>query len=100
MPAYIVAPEAEEDIFLIWTYFLREAGSVIADRVEAELLDAFAGLAEVPGKGHRRQDLARADVYFFTIYEFMVVHRRSSPLQIVAVLHGKRDVKRLLEDRL
>ncbi len=26
MPTYIVAPEAEEDIFLIWRYYLREAG--------------------------------------------------------------------------
>lgn len=100
MPAYIVASEAEEDIFHIWAYLLREAGSATADRVETELLEAFARLAAVPGKGHRRRDLTDADVYFYTLYRFLIVHRRSSPLQIVAVVHAKRDVKLLLKDRL
>jgi hypothetical protein len=27
MPAYIVAPEAEEDIFQIWSYLVKEAGA-------------------------------------------------------------------------
>jgi plasmid stabilization system protein ParE len=67
--------------------------------VEAELFDAFAGLVKIPGKGHCPRDLTGADVYFFIVYEFMVVHRRSSPLEIVAVLHAKRDVKPLLDER-
>jgi plasmid stabilization system protein ParE len=100
MSAFVVAPEAEDDTYKIWRYLLKEAGLAAADRVETELLDAFAGLAKSPGKGHRRPDLTRSDVLFYTLYQFMVVYRLSEPLQILAVLHAKRNVKRILKDRL
>jgi plasmid stabilization system protein ParE len=57
-------------------------------------------LAETPGKGHRRPDLTRRNVLFYTLYQYMVVYRAGAPLEIVAVLHGKRHVKRLLSHRL
>ena len=100
MSAFAVAPEAENDTYNIWRYLLKEAGLAAADRVETELLDAFAGLAKTPGMGHRRPDLTRSDVLFYTLYQFMVVYRLSEPLQILAVLHAKRNVKRILKDRL
>jgi hypothetical protein len=34
MSAFIVAPEAEEDIFHSWRYLLREAGMETANRIE------------------------------------------------------------------
>src|ERR1035438_8385238 len=100
MSVFIVAPEAEEDIFHLWLYLLREAGIETANRVEVEILGAFASLAETPGKGHRRPDLTRRKVLFYTLYQYMVVYRAGAPLEIVAVLHGKRHVKRLLSHRL
>lgn len=100
MSAFIVAPEAEEDIFHIWLYLLREAGMETANRVESEILGAFASLAETPGKGHGRPDLTRRKVLFYTLYQYMVVYRDGAPLEIVAVLHGKRNVKLLLKQRL
>jgi plasmid stabilization system protein ParE len=51
MSAFIVAPEAEQDIFHIWLYLLREAGIETANRVEGELIRALVSLAETPGKG-------------------------------------------------
>ena len=36
---------------------LGEAGLAIANRIQGELVDAFEGLADVPGKGHKRPDL-------------------------------------------
>ena len=54
---YIVAPEAEQDLRQIWRYLLAEAGTAIANRIQGELVDAFEGLADAPGKGHRRLDL-------------------------------------------
>jgi plasmid stabilization system protein ParE len=39
-------------------------------------------------------------VLFYTLYQFMVVYRLSEPVQILAVLHAKRNVKRILKDRL
>jgi plasmid stabilization system protein ParE len=97
---YVVAPDAESDLKQIWRYLLGEAGLAVADQIQGELVDAFEGLADVPGKGHRRPDLTSSDVLFFSVYQYMIVYRRSATVEIVAVLHGKRDIKRLLKTRM
>jgi toxin ParE1/3/4 len=97
---YLVAPEAEGDLRKIWRYLLGKAGLEIANRIQGELVDAFEGLADVPGKGHKRLDLTGRDVLFFSVYQYMIVYRRTGLVEIVAVLHGKRDVKRLLKTRI
>src|SRR6478735_8296293 len=99
MATFIVAPAAEDDVFQIWCYLLDQAGPVVADRVEREILVKFANLAAIPGIGHRRPDLTRSDVLFYTLYEFMIVYRRGNPLQILGVLHAKRDLHHLLSER-
>jgi plasmid stabilization system protein ParE len=96
---YRVAPEAEDDLRQIWRYLLGEAGLAIANRIQGELVDAFETLADVPGKGHKRPDLTPRDVLFFSVSQYMIVYRRAELLEVVAVLHGKLDVKRLLESR-
>lgn len=100
MKPYLVAPEAEDDLRQIWRYLLGEAGLAIANRIQGELVDAFEGLADVPSKGHKRSDLTSRDVLFFSVYQYMIVYRRTALVEIVAVLHGKRDVKRLLKARM
>ena len=35
---------------------------------------------------------------FFAVYQYMIVYRAKKPLEIVRVLHGKRDVKKILKD--
>jgi len=97
---YLVAPEAEADLKQIWRYLLGEAGLAVANRIQGELLDAFEGLADAPSKGHRRSDLTKLDVLFFSLYQYMIVYRRTKMVEIVAVLHGKRDVRRLLKNRV
>ncbi len=99
MKPYLVAPEAEDDLRQIWRYLLGEAGLAIANRIQGDLVDAIEGLADVPGKGHKRPDLTSRDVRFFSVYQYMIVYRRAVPMEIVAVLHGKRDLKRLLKNR-
>jgi plasmid stabilization system protein ParE len=97
---YLVAPEAEGDLRQIWRYLLGEAGLAIANRIQGKLVDAFEGLAVVPGKGHTRPDLTNKAVLFFSVYQYMIVYRRTKLVEIVPVLHGKRDVKRLLKTRM
>ena len=97
---YIVAPEAEDDLQQIWRYLFDEAGIRVADRIQGELVDAFESLSQFPGQGHRRPDLTARDVLFFSVYQYMVVYRRAATVEIVAVLHGKRDLKKLLRTRL
>ena len=97
MKAYVLAPDAENDLKQIWRYLLGEAGLAVANRIQSELVDAFEGLADVPGKGHKRPDLTNKDLLFFSVYQYMIVYRQAAMVEIVAVLHGKRDVKRLLK---
>jgi plasmid stabilization system protein ParE len=97
--SYFVAPEAEGDLQQIWRYLLEEVGLAIANRIQGELVEAFEGLSDAPGKGHKRPDLTGRDVFFFSVYQYMIVYTRTGLVQIVAVLHGKRDVKRLLQGR-
>ena len=53
-----------------------------------------------PAKGHRRSDLTNRNVLFFSVYQYMIVYRRAEPVEIVAVLHGKRDLRRVLKGRM
>ncbi len=100
MKPYRVAPEAEADLRQIWRYLAEEAGLAVADRIQDELLKAFEGLGNFPGKGHKRSDLTSRDVLFLGVYQYMVVYRQATTTEIVAVLHGKRNVKRLLKGRV
>jgi plasmid stabilization system protein ParE len=36
---------------------------------------------------------------FFSVYQYLIVYRCIDRVEIVAVLHGKRDVRRLLQKR-
>ncbi|MEX2301706.1 MAG: type II toxin-antitoxin system RelE/ParE family toxin [Bryobacterales bacterium] len=101
MTAYLVSPQAEQDVFEIWQYLANQASVDFANRVESELFDAFALLARNPGLGHKREDLTAFPVLFFRAfpYQYMVIYRAETPLQIVGVLHARRDMKKLLQHR-
>ena len=98
---YVLAPEAALDLVQIWRY-LKEQGSIeIADRVESVIRDKIVFLATNPGAGHWRKDLTDEVVKFFPVYSYLIVYRpETRPLQIVSILHGRRDVEQLLRDRL
>lgn len=52
----------------------------------------------MPGMGHRRPHLTAADVRFWTHPPHLVVYRERTPLEIVRVLHERRDIARILAD--
>ena len=58
-------------------------------------------MAGTPGAGHWRRDLTDEPVRFFPVYSYLIVYLpETKPLQVVAILHGHRDVEQLLGDRL
>jgi toxin ParE1/3/4 len=98
---YILAPEAALDLVQIWRHVKRKASLEIADRVESVIREKIVYLARRPGGGHWRRDLTDEPVKFFPIYSYLIVYRpETSPLQVVAILHGRPDVEELLKDRL
>jgi plasmid stabilization system protein ParE len=74
-----------------------------ADEVELEIVATCHRLAKHPLMGTKRQDITSLPVRFWTVATFpnyVIVYRPdTSPLQIVAVLHGKRDLKEILTKR-
>jgi plasmid stabilization system protein ParE len=96
---YSVAAEAQHDLFEIWR---RIAGDNfdLAERIHGEFHELFASLGRMPSQGHSRRDLTRRPVLFFPLYSFLVVYQpETKPIRIMAVLRGRRDVKRILKER-
>ena len=98
MKRFRLAPEAREDIQEIWRFIAADSVRTAA-RVREEIRDACRRLARRPHIGHRRDDLTtRTDVLFWPIYSYLIIYRPDTrPVEILRVLHGRRDVKSLLE---
>jgi plasmid stabilization system protein ParE len=102
MSAYALTPLAKADIFDIWRYIADDSQDA-ADRVEEAIYDACALIAQGPMRGHSRPDLTSRSLRFWTLTRYpnyTVVYRPETvPLQIVAVIHGKRNIQRILKQR-
>jgi plasmid stabilization system protein ParE len=100
-PAFVLTSQSTADLDEIW-HFIASDSPAAADLVEAELLATFRMLALHPHAGHARRDITPLPVRFWTLTKYrkyVVVYRPDTrPLQIVAILHGKRDVHRILND--
>jgi plasmid stabilization system protein ParE len=66
MSAFVFTPEAEEDLFEIWSHIARDRLDS-ADRVEAELYRACTFLTFKPYAGHGRPDLVARSVRFWIV---------------------------------
>jgi plasmid stabilization system protein ParE len=102
MSAYALTPLAKADIFDIWRYIADDSQDA-ADRVEQAIYDACAPVAQGPMRGHSRPDLTSRPLRFWTLTRYpnyTVVYRpETAPLQIVAVLHGIRNVQPIVKQR-
>jgi len=66
----------------------------------AKFRQAFRALASMPGIGHTRSDLTYRGLLFWTVGEYLIVYRVSArQVEILALLHCKRDVKAILQRR-
>jgi plasmid stabilization system protein ParE len=97
-----LTPQAIEDLDAIW-WIIAKDNREAAERVEMEILATCRRLARHPRMGTKRQDVTILPVRFWTITKFpnyVIVYRpETDPLQVVAVLHGKRDLKEALKGR-
>jgi plasmid stabilization system protein ParE len=97
-----LTPQAAEDLDAIW-WSIAEESRDAAERVELEVLATCHRLARHPRMGTKRQDVTALPVRFWTITKFpnyVIVYRPETiPLQVVAVLHARRDLKQIMEKR-
>jgi plasmid stabilization system protein ParE len=79
------------------TYLTREASAEAAERIEARIFGAFDDLTRLPPIGHRRLDVRRSDLLFHVVDPYLIAFRRErEQVMIIRVLHGRRDVPRIL----
>jgi antitoxin ParD1/3/4/toxin ParE1/3/4 len=56
-------------------------------------------LAQSPPIGHLREDLTEEPVRFWSVHSYLIVYDpETQPLQILRILHGARDVRRILDE--
>jgi plasmid stabilization system protein ParE len=102
MSAFRLTPLAKADIFDIWSYIAEDSEDA-ADKVERAIFEACESAAKTPLGGHSRPDLTARRLRFWTLSKYpsySVVYRPdTAPLEIVAVMHGKRNLRRILKQR-
>lgn len=100
---FLVA-EAEEDIFAIYNYVARYVSVEHADNFFSNLQNTITSLDQQPQRGHFPSELERIDVYEFreipykpyrVIYQIM-----GEDVFVHCVLHGRRELQELLQQRL
>ena len=99
MNGYVLGRDAEQDLDDLWNYIAEDSVDS-ADRLIARLFDAFEKLARIPRMGHKRDDLTKFPVLFWAVGKYLVIYRADQiPIQIVAVVHGSRDIPTFLRQR-
>jgi plasmid stabilization system protein ParE len=98
MSRFVLTPAARADLTEIFDYISQDNPDA-ASRVVEELRTAMKRLAGMPEMGHFRRDLASEPLRFWPVYSYLIIYRpEARPLQVVRVLHGARDVRRILEE--
>ena len=95
---YTFSPAARIDLAEIADFIRRDSPDA-SRRVVKSLREAVEKLAKAPGLGHVREDLAQRSLRFWPVYSYLIIYRAESrPLEVVRILHGARDVRRILKD--
>jgi len=102
MSDYVLTPFAKADIFAIWSYIAEDREDA-ADRLEQAIYDTCEMAARTPLSGHFRPSLTSRSLRFWTLTRYpnySIVYRPdTAPLEIIAVLQGKRNMRRVLRQR-
>ncbi|MEQ1705573.1 MAG: type II toxin-antitoxin system RelE/ParE family toxin [Rickettsiales bacterium] len=79
--------------------YIAEGNLSAAKQVRIEFSKTFALLAENPNIGHKRSDITSKPVRFWNLYSYQIIYvENTSPLQILRILSGYRDLANILED--
>jgi plasmid stabilization system protein ParE len=99
---YQLTPTALDDLDEIWNYIAQDS-SEAADRVESAIFAECESIARNPLIGSKRSEITPLPVRFWVVTRFpsfVVVYRPDSdPIQVVAILHAKRDLPRIIGHR-
>ena len=95
MPSIIRSARADEDLISIWRYIAADNPSA-ADRVLDAIEARWNQLSRHPYAGIAREDIAPG-IRVFVVNPYLTLYRVSrSGIEIVRVLHGRRQISRKL----
>ena len=92
---FVFSPAALSDLIEI-AEFIAADNPIAAEKLVSDIEKACRTLSEMPTLGHPRRDLTQdPEVLFYCVREYYLViyRKKTSPLQIVRVLHGSRNVE-------
>jgi len=99
MPKYRLTRRASRDVDEIWAYIAQD-NPVAAGRMLDAFVATFESIATNPKAGHTRTEVTTSPVLFRRVREYQIIYDpRKRPVQIIAVLHGRRDLAKVLRGR-
>lgn len=91
--------QAEVDLLEIWHHIAIDS-IPNANRVWERLHAAIERLYEWPGIGHRKDELRRPGLRFYSVDSFVIAyHYDDTTFTIARVVHGARDFKRISKSK-
>ena len=100
MKSYRLTTEAQDDLQEIGDYIAVNASLTRALSVVSTIRAEFLKIGENPGIGHFKEDVVGKELKFWSIYKYLIAYRwEQNPVEVVAVVHGNRDLAALFESR-
>ena len=93
----VISEDALADIDEIWLYIAQD-NVTAADKMSSKIYDTMYQIADYPRIGHIREELTDQPFRFLSVYDYLIVYDPTkTPVEIVRVLHGQRDMKSVLK---
>ena len=100
MKRFLFGAYVEHDLREIRDYIAQDDPAA-AHRLMVRLVGAFRRLAARPKLGRTRSELARPSLRVWPVGSYLILYRHEKqPIEIVAVLHGARDIPAIMNRRL
>ena len=99
MSQYIFGRYVESDLREIRDHIAKDSPAS-ARRMKVRFIDVFRLLANQPELGHAREDLLPPAIRFWPVGAYLILYVAArTPIEILAVVHGARDVPGILNRR-
>lgn len=96
---FLLTPEAKSDLREI-LLDVADNSPGTAERLRSEIHNGFQRLGQSPGIGHYHEELLDRRYRFWNFYSYVVCYVwEAKPIQIVAIVHGARDLAAFLSAR-
>lgn len=96
MNGYTITAIAEADIKGIVHFIASRDGVDRALHVHDKFVDAFEALSQAPAIGRRKPEFTDDNIRWWPVLGFLVVYdAERSPIDILRVIHGARDLPEL-----